>query len=324
MALGSSGRDERTTAHAYLDRKTPVVVRIGCNYPNDVRGFRLRLGGAVEFAPRAEKETDPQALDAIATLFVARDAPVPLGARRIAGRGMKEDLYYVFAAGPGDLRFDLGAVANGATLSVEAFDDRANPLKFESGGLALQLASSGHDERASGHLVLDRKRDVVVRIGCVYPDDLKAFRVAIDGPADLSDAAVSAAPGLTVEAISAAFADRDAPAPFPFPQAVGRGTPKDLYYAFDAGPGALDVALVVVANGSTASVQLFDEHDAPIAFDGGANDLSVASTGGEATGTSRVTLDRRRRVTLRFSSTYPGDLTVYRLSLAGAVAPGAG
>jgi hypothetical protein len=324
VSLGSSGRDERTTARAYLDRKGPVVVRIGCTYPKDLRGFRLRLAGPLDLASRPEKGTDPKVLDAIASLFAVRDAPVPLGARRVVGRGTKQDLSYAFAAGPGDVGFDLSAVAGGATLTVEAFDEQATPLKFEDGGVALQLASNGHDERGGGHLVLDRRRDLVMRIGSVYPDDLKAFRVAIGGPADLPDVSVSAAPGISAGTLSAAFADRDAPAPFPFPEATGRGTPKDVYYAFDAGPGPLDVVLAVTANGSTATVALFDERQAPLAFDGGVGALSVASTGEAVTGTATVTLDRRRRVTLRFSSTYPSDLSAYSISLAGAVAAGAG
>ena len=163
-----------------------------------------------------------------------------------------------------------------------------------------------------------------MRLSSSYPDDLKAFRIAIRGPADLSDASVSTVPGLAAEATTAAFADRDAPPPFPFPAATGRGSPKDLYYTFEAGPGAVSVALTMTAGGATATVALFDENDAPILFEDGSAELMVSSTGIEQSATRQVPLDRHRRIKLRFSCNYPGDLTAYRLSIEGAGVPGAG
>jgi hypothetical protein len=163
-----------------------------------------------------------------------------------------------------------------------------------------------------------------VRLSCTYPDDLKAFRVAIDGPADLADGAASAAPGLSVETLAAPFADRDAPVRLASAELVGREVPKDLYYTFDATAGDGEVDLDVTANGSTVSVELFDENGAPIGFEEDASTvLSVSSTGVEASASKHVLFDRPHRVLLRLSSTYPASLTAYHLALYGAAAPGA-
>ena len=167
-------------------------------------------------------------------------------------------LYYGFTAGPGEIRLTLNVIANGSATSIELFGSEAEKLRFENGATAFSLTSSGHNEQEVAKLLLDRRQPVVMRIINSYPKDVRAYRLRFEGPVELAQDSSGAA-AKVAEALSPLFADRDQPEPLKSKELSGRGSDKDLYYTFTAGPGEVKVALTVEGNGAGLGVELFDK-----------------------------------------------------------------
>jgi hypothetical protein len=213
----------------------------------------------------------------------------------------------------------LNVIASGGTVTVELFDTEANRLRFEGNAVNFSVGSSGHNEQGNTRLFFDQKQSVLMRITNNYPNDTKAYRLRFDGPVELSRPGSAGAAPQVPESFAALFADRDQPARLTAKEVSGRGSSKDLYYAFTAEPGELKFTLNVLGNGSTVTVELFDGEANRLRYENNATTFSVGSSGSEAQQSTSMHFDREQPVLMRISHTYPNDLKNYRLQLDGAV-----
>lgn len=315
FSLSSSGHHEQAAARLLLDRELPLVMKVSNTYPKEVNAYRLRLDGAVRLPPKSSSE----AASPLASLFADRDQPKPLVTNPVfGGQGTTRDVYYGFTAGPGEIKLTLNVIANGSATSVELFDPEAGQLRFADNSTTFSVSSSGHHEQGSARLVLDRRQPVVMRIINSYPKDVRAYRLRFEGPVELAqgsageDAKVAAA-------LAPVFADRDQPQPLKTKELTGRGSEKDLYYAFTAGPGLVQVTLNVEGNGSGIDLEIFDSEAGRILFENNAQAFTVSSSGKPEEKSSSFALDREQPVVMRIIYTYPKDLKSYRLRLDGPV-----
>lgn len=313
FSLSSSGHHEQAAARLLLDRELPLVMKVSNSYPKDVNAYRLRLDGAVKLPPKSRSET----ASPLATLFADRDQPKPLVANPVfGGQGTTRDLYYGFTAGPGEIKLTLNVIASGSATSVELFDSEAERLRFVDNSTTFSVSSSGHNEQGKTRLVLDRRQPVVMRISNSYPKDVRAYRLRFEGPVEPGqDSSGEAAK--VAEALAPVFADRDQPQPLRTKELTGRGSEKDLYYAFTAGPGVVRVTLSVEGNGSGIGLELFDREAGRILFENNAQSFSLSSSGKPEEKGSSFALDHEQPVVMRVIYTYPGDLKNYRLRLDG-------
>jgi hypothetical protein len=99
----------------------------------------------------------------------------------------------------------------------------------------------------------------------------------------------------------------------------GRGSAKDLYYSFTAGPGEVKLGLEVTASGSTVTVELFDADGNKLLYDENKTSFAVNSSGVSIEEHAKWDLDREEQILMRISHSYPNSLKSFRLKLEGAV-----
>ncbi len=266
---------------------------------------------------RPEKTDDTSVSDPTVKVPDLKNAR-PLTAKEILARGSEQDGYYTFIAQPGELTFTLNVIANGSTVTVEAFDREKKPLTFEENRSTFSLASTGYNEQAITRLVNDHEQPLLLHIRTTYPKDLQAFRLRIDGAGagKLAEAKI----GSQTSPLAALFAERDQPKPLATNEIyTGQGNDKDQYYTFTAGPGEIKLTLNVIANGSTITVDLFDDKAEEVKFSNGAGKFSLASTGHNEQGREKLVLGQPQKLLLRIVNSYPKDLRAYRLRIEGPV-----
>jgi len=318
LALVSNGHDEEAKARVIVDRDQPLLMKVGTSYPAELQVYRLGLEGELDLAGGmfGSPGKAPQPLLA---LLADRDNPAKLDSREVIGPGSKKDLYYSFTAGPGELKVMLDTVGSGGTTQVEVFDQDAKKMRFDAAEI-LSVAATGHDERDSANLLLDKQQPLLMRVTCNDPDGLRAFRLRIEGPAQNLAASASSSADPLRAALEKHFADRDNPVALTSNEISGRGSAKDLYYLFTAGPGKASVNVTISGGGSAINVELFDSAGARIRFDNQQQSFSTHPQGDtDSTAEGAFELDREQPVVMRIVHSSPESLRSFRVRLDGAV-----
>jgi hypothetical protein len=145
---------------------------------------------------------------------------------------------------------------------------------------------------------------------------MRAFRLRLDGAVEAADANVS--PDAVSAALAKYFADRDNPTPLKSDELSGRGSAKDLYYSFTAGPGELKLNLEVTATSSTVTLELFDANANKLVYDENRTAFAVNSNGIPIEEHAKFDLDREEQILMRISCSNPNSLKSFRLKLEGA------
>lgn len=247
------------------------------------------------------------------TSTTVAEGVTPITTREIIGAGDAQTRLYSFVAKPGQLKFTLNAIGNGSTVDVEVLDEKKKRLRLLGDRSSLSVGSAGTNEQAEGELILQREQPLLLSVKTTYPDSLQAFRVRIEGPANLSD-------GGAASPLASVFADRDHPKPLAYTSVYGgQGTPPEAYYSMTAGPGEIKATLDVIGNGSTTDVELFTENSRKLSFAAPNTGLSMGSTGQIEERVSRLTLPAKQKLLIRIRNTYPDSLTAYRLHLDGPI-----
>jgi len=312
FSLASTSEHEQSVAHLLVDREQPVLLRVKTNYPQSLKAMRLRIEGPAKLSELATDNPSP-----LAAMFTDRDKPLPLPANVVfSGQSQKKANYYVFNAGPGELKFTLNVMAAGAAVDVELFDDQAEPLHFNNGSASFSVSSSELNEQDSAQLVLDRQQKLLMRLHTAYPQSLRAFRLKLDGPIQLAQTGGNDA---VATALAPVFAPRDNPEAFKGKELTGNRLAKEGYYRLVAGPGKLGLGLEAEGGGCAVSVELFDSEAKRLHFDNDSTTLSVSSSGAKEKKSAETNLGREEVLLMRLSANYPDSLKEFRLKFDGAI-----
>jgi hypothetical protein len=142
------------------------------------------LGGAIQGATgRSDTDAVSQAL---AKYFADRDNPTRLTKNEVSGRGSEKDLYYSFQAGPGSFKVKLEVEGNGGSVSIELFDPKGERLKSYEyrDRFSLTSNSEGPKDEEAG-FELDSEQKLMMRLSQSSPNDLRSFKITIDGAVKL-------------------------------------------------------------------------------------------------------------------------------------------
>jgi serine/threonine protein kinase len=284
--------------------------------------FVAVLVAAASMAHFSWNQTQPQPVAAM------RDTPEPsptteptsvdnsdlLTSREIIGDGSARQNYR-FKTDAGVLRFTLDVLGNGSVVKVTAIDENRGLMKFGENKPDFSLASNGEHEQKVEKLTIERPQTVSLRVEVKNKKNLQAFRLRIDGSAELNDEETSNPEK------AALFAPRDRPLPL-VSNAVfgGKSDKKSTYYSFTAGPGELKLTLNVIGNGATVSNEIYNEDSDPIRFANGSTKFSVASNQqNNEEGRALLNLDNKQKILLRIDNTNPDKTEAYRLKVDGPV-----
>jgi hypothetical protein len=253
----------------------------------------------------------------LAALFVNRDQPAPLAANVIfAGQNPKSESYYVFNAGPGEIKFTFNVIGAGATVDAELFDEQSEPLRFSNSSTSVSVSSTELNEQGSGQIVLDRQQKLLMRLYTAYPQSLRAFRLKLDGPIQLAQAGGNDA---AATALAPLFAPRDNPELFRGKELTANRINKETYYSVAAGPGKMKFGLETEGSGCTITVELFDGDARRLRFDNDSTNVSVSSSGSKEKKSAEINLAREETLLMRVSASYPELLKEFHLKLDGAI-----
>jgi serine/threonine protein kinase len=251
-------------------------------------------------------------------------SPTPSMGKLISSRVILEDGSksvhdYNFIAEQGELKLTLDVLStgsNGARVTVAAFDEKKEPMKFTDEKILLSLSSDGEHEQVVARLFVAREQPVQLRVQ--NGKNLEAFRLRIDGPAKLND---EAAPGAGKSALAALFANRDRPLPLA-EHAVfgGPGGKRETYYAFTAGPGEIKLTLNVIGAGAMISAEIFNDQAERVPFAGGSTRFMVSSNQqNNEEESAYLSLDRKRKFLLRINNMAPQKTQAFRVRIGGPV-----
>lgn len=309
FSVSSNSHIEEAKSTVLIQREQPLLLHIKASYPQELRVYRLKLDGEINLEGSGGALS--KATEALAAYLVDHDNPQPLRAHELIGGGTPKDLYYRFNAGPGELKITLNVVSDGGAVSAELFDADSKDIRFESGG-NFAVTSNSHNEQEAALVLLDRKQSVLMRLTNTLPNETRAFRLRFEGPMETE--AEKSEPDAVSTALSKYFTDRDNPTPLTTNEVAGRGSARDLYYSFSAGPGEVTLRLEVTADGAIVTVEMFDADANKLQFEDNKTSFSVANNYH-----TRLNLDQRQQVLMRISHQNPNALKSYRLKLDGAV-----
>ncbi len=309
----TSYQNEKANTVIQNDRKQTFLLRVSSTYPNDLRAYRLILKGPIKFNKGGK---DNNKFASLLAEFKDRDEPKILSNNEIISNGHEKDSYYSFRVQPGELKINLGVIANGSTVSVQIFDSEDKLINFSDNTNIFFLASTNHDERKETILRINRKQSVLMRINSTYPNNIKGYRLRLDGVLQIVNPDSSA--NKAFESLAKLFEDRDKPTELKTSEISGVGSEKDLYYSFSAGIGELKLNLSLTAEGSTMDVELFDKDNKSIAYKDNKTIFSVSSSKSEQKAIS-VQINEKQNIVMRISHTYPKSIKEYKLELSGAV-----
>jgi hypothetical protein len=244
-----------------------------------------------------------------------RTRPTPLSAKTILGGVGTEDRYFSFVAKRGPLALALTALAGGSNVSVELLDAQSNTLRFDDDS-DFSVNTNAHVEESKATVLIQREQPLLLHIKASYPQELRVYRLKLDGEINLEGS--GAASSKATEALAAYLADHDNPQPLKANELISGGTPKDLYYRFNAGPGELRITLNVVSDGGAVSAELFDADSKEIRFEGRGN-LAVTSNSHNEQEAASVILDRKQSVLMRLTNTLPNETRAFRLRFDGPI-----
>jgi hypothetical protein len=162
-------------------------------------------------------------------------------------------------------------------------------------------------------VLIQREQSLLLHIKASYPQELRVYRLKLDGEINLEGGAASSK---ATEALRAYLADHDNPQPLKGNELINGGTPRDLYYRFNAGPGELKITLNVVSDGGAVSTELFDADSKAIRFESGGN-FAVTSNSHNEQEAASVILDRKQSVLMRLSNALPNETRAFRLRFDG-------
>lgn len=317
LSLSSlSNHNEQKNITFINSAKQKLILKLSNNYPKDLKAYRLEIDGNLELVASKEA-SDANKLSALAKEFEDRDNPTPLSSNQIVNRGSDKDFYYSFEAEAGEIKLALNVISNGSTVLINVFDESANLVQFSNNTTDFSLAAVAfHNEKTVTTINNTRKQKFLMRLTNNYSNDLKAYRLVLSGPIKYSkDKEKPAFASLLKE-----FNDRDNPIVLSNNEIIQRGNEKDLYYTFRVQPGELQFSLDLISNGSTLSIQAFDDQDKPIKFNNNSNEFSLAATADHHEKRNFLLINERSQsILMRISNSYPKDLKAYRLRLTGAI-----
>lgn len=312
FSLASTGEHEQSVAHLLIDREQPVLLRVKTVYPQNLKAMRLRIEGPAKLPELAAVNSSP-----LAALFADRDKPQLLTTNVLfSGQSQKKENYYVFNAGPGEIKFTLNVIAAGAAVDVVLFDDQGEKLHFNNNSSNFSVSSSALNEQDSAQLVLDRQQKLLMRLHTAYPQSLRTFRLKLDGPIQLAQTGGNDA---VATALAPVFAPRDNPEVFKGKELTGNRLAKEGYYRLIAGPGKMKVELEAECGGCGVTVELFDSEAKRLQFDNDATNVLVTSSGPKEKKSAEINLGREEALLVRLSANYPESMKEFRLKFDGAI-----
>lgn len=243
-----------------------------------------------------------------------RTRPTPLTSKIILGGVGTEDRYLSFVAKRGPLALTLTALAGGSNVLVELRDAQSNTLRFDDDS-DFSVNSNAHVEESKATVLIQREQPLLLHIKASYPQELRVYRLKLDGDINLEGGAASSK---ATEALAAYLADHDNPHPLRAAELISGGTPKDLYYRFNAGPGELRITLNVVSDGGAVSAELFDADSKAIRFESGGT-FAVTSNSHNEQEAASVILDRSQSLLMRLSNTLPNETRAFRVRFDGPI-----
>lgn len=187
FSVTGDGHDEQAATAVLLEKRQPVLMRITNAYPNETRAFRLRFEGPVESAAARNSEVDPVSA-ALEKQFTDRDNPTELTSNELSGRGSAKDLYYSFTGGPGEVNLSLEVAGAGSMVTVEMFDKDGARLPLDGNRTSIAVTSSGEPVEQHARLSLAQEAQVLMRVSQTYPNELRSFRLRLNGAAKLEGA----------------------------------------------------------------------------------------------------------------------------------------
>ncbi|MCI0663918.1 MAG: serine/threonine protein kinase, partial [Acidobacteria bacterium] len=317
MSMVSSGEHEQKISSLIVGREQTVLLRVNTSNPKGLQAFRLRIDGPAKLKQGVNSGIGKHAL---AALFENRDRPMPLTSNTVlVGQEQKKESYYVFTAGPGEVKLTLNLIGSGATVSVEFFNDRAELLKFGNSSDNFKVASINLNEEGRAQLLLSRNQRLLMRIHNTYPVNTQALRLKIDGPVQLAQADEAGSSAGTNDAVMRYFAARDNPEQLQSREISNRISEKEKYFTFRAGPGPVRVTVEAEGGGTTTKVEFFDSASKHIRFAGNDNSLSLTSINKKEKKSDQITLGREEMLLMRLTTNYPEMLKNFHLRLDGSV-----
>ncbi len=311
----SSNQNEQKNTTVINSTKQKLILKLSNNYPKDLKAYRVQIDGNLELVASKEA-SDANKLSALAKEFEARDNPTPLSSNQLVNRGNNKDLYYSFEAESGEIKLVLNVIAGGSGVTINLFDENSNLIPFFNNTDFSLYATYYHNEKATTLLNNTRKQKILMRISNSYSNELRAYRLVLSGPIKYSKDKEK----LAFASLLKEFNDRDNPIVLASNEIIQRGNEKDLYYSFRVQPGELQFSLDLISNGSTLSIQAFDDQDKPIKFNNNSTEFSLAATADHHEKKSFSLINERSQsILMRISNNYPKDLKAYRLRLDGAV-----
>ncbi|MBI4852068.1 MAG: serine/threonine protein kinase [Acidobacteria bacterium] len=293
--------------------KQKIILKLSSTYPNEVKACRLRIKGEIELA-KATKENSA-VLEALSAEFKDRDNPIALATNEILRPGSEKALYYSILADVGEIKLTLDVISNGATVGVNVFDSESKLIRYSNGSTEFSLSSTAYKHEKDSIVIQNQtKQNFLIRIYNVYPNDLKAYRLSLKGPIKFSK---DSKKDNSFSSLLSEFKDRDNPTILGSNEIINRGNAKDLYYTFRLEPGNLNLVLDLIANGSTLSVQFFDDKDELMKFDDNSTNFSITSNNHNERTAISLTNEHNQSVLMRISNVYPDSIMAYRIKLDG-------
>lgn len=176
FSLASSGHDEQKSDKVTIASRQKLLMRVRNNYPETLQAYRLKLEGPVESVSPGGGDGS----QSMATVFAARDNPLPLNNFTLSSTGLDRDYYYQLRVGPGIVTFELEVEGNGATVTVELFNAAGKPVPFGN-GTQFSVSSSGKQERQKAEINFGAEERLLLRLSNTYPESMKNYRLKIDG-----------------------------------------------------------------------------------------------------------------------------------------------
>jgi serine/threonine protein kinase len=286
--------------------------------------FVAVLAAAASMAHFSWNRTQPERAEAMRNTPETSPTPEPttadnsilLSSREILGDGSAPQKYK-FNAEAGVFKFTLDVLGNRSGVTVTAIDEKGGLIKFGQNNSEFSLVSNGEHEQKVEKLTVDHSQTVSLRVG-KNGKNLHAFRLRIDGPAELKNDETSSP---EKPELAALFADRDRPFPL-VSNAVfgGKSEKKSTYYSFTAGPGEVKLTLNVIGDGATVSTEIYNEDADPIQFANGSTKFTVASNQQKnEEGSVQLNLDNQQKILLRVYNANSQKTEAYRLKVDGPV-----
>jgi Protein kinase domain len=171
----------RKIARLIVEREQPVLLRVVTTNPEKLEAFRLRIDGPAKLEDR--RPSDP-VVSALAEKFKDYDNPLSLTSNPIyGGPDRKNNTYYRFTAGPGEIKFLLDVISSyNAEIRIEVYNEEGTQFTFRDGKNRVTAPLSRTQSQNVGLLLLGSRQPILLQIKNRTPENIQAYRLQLEGP----------------------------------------------------------------------------------------------------------------------------------------------